>query len=222
MPATSRAVPAPEAPGPSAGTAPIMIALGRRAFRDGRVRTIAFVYLFAAYSYIQPVGYRHAYPTQSSRLSFAHSFAGNKGLRLFYGFPYDPITVSGYTAWRVGGTLAIVAAAWGLLAAVRALRTEEDMGRMELVLAGVVGRRTAFLSVMAAIAAGVLLLWLAEFAGFVLAGLPAGGSAYLALATVSVTPVCVGVGAIASQLAPTRALPSNWEARWLVCCSCSG
>jgi len=57
---------------------------------------------------------------------------------------------------------------------------------------------------MAAIAAGTLILWLAEFAGFLAGGLPAGGSAYLALATTSVVPVYVGVGALTSQLAPTR------------------
>jgi ABC-2 type transport system permease protein len=181
-----------------------MAALVRRAFRDGRVRTIAFAYLFAGYSYIQPVGYRHAYPTQSSRVVFAHAFANNAGLRLFYGEPHDLLMVSGYTAWRVGGTLAIFAAVFGLLAAVRALRTEEDTGRIELVLAGGVGRGTAFLSAMVAIAAGMSVLWLAEFVGFVVGGLAAGGSAYLALATVSVVPVCVGVGAVASQLAPTR------------------
>ena len=59
-------------------------ALARRAFRDARTRTIAFGYLFAAYAYIQPVGYRHAYPTLSDRLAFAHSFASNDALRLFY------------------------------------------------------------------------------------------------------------------------------------------
>jgi ABC-2 type transport system permease protein len=36
------------------------------------------------------------------------------------------------------------------------------------------------------------------------AGLPAGGSAYLALATASIVPVCAGIGAVAGQLAPTR------------------
>jgi ABC-2 type transport system permease protein len=179
-------------------------ALARRAFRDARVRTIAFAYLFAVYSYIQPVGYRHAYPTIPDRIAFAHSFANNVGLRLFYGEPRSVATVGGYTAWRVGGTLAIVAAAFGLLAAVRALRTEEEVGRMELVLAGAIGRRAAFLSAMGAIAAGIAILWLAEFAGFVLGGLPAGASAYLALATASVVPVFVGVGALVSQLAPTR------------------
>jgi polyether ionophore transport system permease protein len=179
-------------------------ALARRAFTDARVRTISFGYLFAVIAYIQPVGYRGAYPTPSSRLAFAHSFADNKAIRLFYGVPHDLLTVSGYTAWRVGGTLAIFAAVFGMLAAVRALRTEEDTGRMELVLSGSIGRGAAFLSAMVALAAGVLILGLAEFAGLVAAGLPAGGSADLALATASVVPVFVGVGALTSQLASTR------------------
>lgn len=182
------------------------LALVRQVFRDARVRTIAFTYLFALYAYIQPAGYRHTYPTLHDRLGFARSFGPNKALRLFYGEPYDLLTVSGYTAWRVGGTLAIFAAVFGLLAAVRSLRTEEDTGRMELVLAGIISRRTTYLTAIAAIAAGVLLLWLGEFTGFLLGGLPAGGAAYLALATVSVGPVFVGVGALSSQLAPTRRL----------------
>ncbi len=188
------------------GSRPAVWALTRRAFRDARTRTIAFAYLFAFYSYIQPVGYRHAYPTLSERLGFAHSFAGNDALRLFYGYPYEVTSVSGYSAWRVGGTLVIAAAVFGVLAAVRALRAEEDTGRMELVLAGCVGRGATYLCAMAAIAAGAVLLWVAQFAGFLIGGLAVGGSAYLALATVSVVPVFVGVGALVSQLAPTRRL----------------
>jgi ABC-2 type transport system permease protein len=181
-------------------------ALAGRALRDARTRTISFAYLFAIYAYIQPAGFRHAYPTVADRLAFAHSFAGNDALRLFYGYPYDPVTVGGYAAWRVGGTLAIAAAAFGVLAAVRALRTEEDTGRMELILTGAIGRGTAYVAVIVAIAAGVLALWVALLAGYLAGGLPAGESAYLALATASVVPVFVGVGALVSQLAPTRRL----------------
>lgn len=181
-----------------------MLALARRAFRDARVRTVSYAYLFAIYAYVQAVGYRHAYPTLADRLGFARSFGGNTAIRLFYGEPHDLLTVSGYCAWRVGGTLAILAAIFGLLAAVRALRTEEDAGRMELVLAGAVGRRTVYLAAALAIAVGTLLLWAAELVGFLAGQLPVGGSAYLALATASVVPVCVGIGAIACQLAPTR------------------
>jgi ABC-2 type transport system permease protein len=176
----------------------------RRAFRDARVRTLAFAYLFAIYSYIQPVGYRHAYPTLASRAAFAQAFGNNVGLRLFYGYPFDLLTVGGYTAWRVGGVLAIAAAAFGVLAAVRPLRGDEEAGRTELVLAGIVGRRASYLAAMAAIAAGIVALWVAMLVGFVVGGLPWGGSAFLALATVSVAPVFVGLGAVASQVAPTR------------------
>jgi ABC-2 type transport system permease protein len=188
----------------SGSSASAVWALARRAFRDARVRTISYAYLFAIYAYVQAVGYRHTYPTLAGRLAFAHSFSGNAAIRLFYGEPHDLLTVSGYCAWRVGGTLAILAAVFGLLAAVRAFRTEEEAGRMELVLAAVLGRRAVYFAALLAIAAGTLLLWLAELGGFIAGGLPVAGSAYLALATVSVVPVCVGVGAIVSQLAPTR------------------
>jgi len=61
-----------------------------------------------------------------------------------------------------------------------------------------------FVSALAAIAASTALLWVAESAGFVVAGLPVVGSSFLALATVSIIPVFAGIGAVASQLAPTR------------------
>ncbi len=179
-------------------------AIARRAFVDGRIRTLSFAYLFAFAAYANVLGYRSAYPALSDRLALAHSLGRNDAVRLFYGKPYDLLSVGGYAAWRVGGVMAIFAAVWGLLAAVRALRAEEDAGRAELVLAGILARRSVYLSALAAIAAGALILWLATFLGFAIAGLPVGGSAYLALAILVTAPVFAGIGALASQLAPTR------------------
>jgi ABC-2 type transport system permease protein len=187
-------------------------ALVRRAFADGRVRTIGFAWLFAAIAYIQPASYRTTYPTVADRLAFARSFGDNKAVRLFYGEPHDLLTVGGYTAWRVGGTLAIFAAVWGLLAAVRGLRAEEDAGRRELVLAGTVGRGGAYVTSLIAIGLGAALLWFAAFIALVLARLPVGASAYLALSACSVIGVFAGVGALASQLAPTRRLATELSA----------
>lgn len=178
--------------------------IGRRAFADARIRTLSFAYLFAAAAFLNPLAYRHTYTTIAERLAFAHSFAHNKAVVLFYGKAYDLLTVGGYSAWRTGGVLTILAAVYGLLAAVRALRTEEDSGRAELVLAAGVSRRDVYIGSLTGIAAGVVLLWAAGWIGSVLGGLPAGGAAYLALAIVSVVPVFVGVGAVASQIAPTR------------------
>ncbi len=180
------------------------VALTRRAFGDAKVRTIAFAYLFAAYAFIQPVGYRSAYKTIAARQGFARSFGNNTAIRLFYGEPHDLLTVSGYTAWRVGGVLVIVAAVWGVLAAVRALRAEEDAGRTELVLSGAVSRITLNGSAMLAIAEGAFLLWLVTWAGLTVGGLNPASSAFMALSIVSVIPPFVGVGALASQFAPRR------------------
>jgi polyether ionophore transport system permease protein len=180
------------------------IALARRSFASGRGRTLSFAVLFALVAYIQPVSYRRAYPTLADRLAFARSFADNKAIRLFYGVPHDLLTVGGYTAWRVGGIVAVFAAVWGALAAIAAMRTEEDAGRTELVLAFGVSRGVASAAALCAIAAGVLVLWGALVLALLLAGLPAGGATVLGLAIVSVIGVFVGVGALASQLAQTR------------------
>ena len=185
------------------------LALVRRALRDARARTLGFGYLFAAVAYIQPFAYRHAYPTLLDRERFAHSFADNKAVVLFYGKAYDLLSVGGYTAWRVGGTLAIFAAVFGLLAAVRALRAEEDGGRAELVLAAPVGRATVWRAAMAAIAVQCAVLWLATCLGLVAGGLPVAGSAYLALAVASVVPVFAGVGALSSQLGASKRVASE-------------
>jgi len=181
-------------------------ALARRAFSDARARNASFAVLFALVAYAQAVAYRSDYPTQAERLSFAHAFAGNASLRLFYGRPFDLLTTGGYVAWRVGGIVAILAGVWGLLAAVRALRAEEEAGRTELVLAAPVARSTSYRAALLGCAAGVVLLWLALLLATVGGGLPARESAYFALAVLSPAPVFVGVGALASQLAPTRRL----------------
>ena len=137
--------------------------------------------------------------------AFARSFADNNALRLFYGYPHDLLTVSGYSAWRVGGTLAI--ARRGLRAARRRARAAHRGGGRphRAVLAARVGRSTAYLSAIAAIAAGIVILWLARDRW---ASSPAAcrrrarpTSRWRPCRSV---PVFVGVGALASQLAPTR------------------
>jgi ABC-2 type transport system permease protein len=190
--------------GSERSTTPPVLAVAIRAFLDARTRTAVFAYVFAVYAFVQPFGYRHAYPSLEARTAFARAFAGNVGLRLIYGEPHDVASVAGYTAWRVGGTLAIAAAIYGLFAGVRVRRADEDTGRAELLLAGAVTRLGLQAAGAAAIAAGAATLWLAEFAGFAVGGLPAGGAAYLALATASVVPVCAGLGAVAGELASSR------------------
>jgi ABC-2 type transport system permease protein len=181
-------------------------AIARRRFAEGRVRDLSFALFFLVYALGQTSAYRSTYPTTQERLDFARSFGDNKAIRLFYGVPHDLLTSGGYAAWRVAGILAIFAAAWGLLAAVKSMRAEEDSGHEELILASAVGRRTSFAASIAAGVGGATILWAAVWLGLVAAKLPSGESALLALGTCSVYLVFLGAGALASQLASTRRL----------------
>ena len=182
-------------------------AIARRALADARARrTIGFALLFAVSSAPRrSSATARTYPTQADRIAFARTFGDNGAIRLFYGVPHDLLTVGGYAGWRVGGFMSLFAAVWGVLAAVRALRTEEDTGRRELVLAAPVSRR----SVRRRLARRDRARRRASSGSRrspALAGarLPVGGSAYLALAVISPVPVFAGVGALASQIAPNR------------------
>lgn len=194
----------------SASSRQAVVALAIQVLRDSRIRTLGFAYLFAVYSFLQPYGYRKAYPSVASRMAFASTFGQNKGLRIFYGEPYSLLSVSGYTAWRVGGTLAIGAAVFGVLAAVRALRAEEEAGRMELVLSGALSRRAVYLAAMSAVLVEACVLFLAEFVGLLAGGISLAGAAYLALATSSCIPVFAGIGAVVGEIAPTRRSAREW------------
>jgi ABC-2 type transport system permease protein len=180
-------------------------AIAWRTLGDSRTRTISFALIFFIASAAQVLSYRAAYPMLEDRLKLARTIIENEALQLLYGDPRELLTVGGYASWRLGA-LAIFAGLFGVFAAVRALRAEEDSGRQELVLSGVVSRRAAYLAALTGIAAGALILWLALFAGIAVGRPGLAGSAYLALALVSPVPVFVGVGALASQLAPTRRL----------------
>jgi ABC-2 type transport system permease protein len=144
-----------------------------RAFADARLRTLCFAAFFFLYGLVQPIGYAKAYPKLADRIGLAQSFGTNPALQLFYGAPHQLQTVGGYTAWRVGGFTALVAAFVGLLAAVRAFRGEEESGRFEIVAVGAISRRAAFASRLAAIGLMIAALWLALALGVLLGGLSA-------------------------------------------------
>ena len=139
-------------------------ALARQTLRDARTRTISFALLFLLGSGVQGSAYRAAYPTLQDRLQLERSFGDNRAVRLLYGVPHDLLTVGGYMSWRLGA-FAIFAGLWGMLAAVRALRAEEDAGRRELVLSGAGEPRRVFRRALAGIAMGAAIVWLALLAG---------------------------------------------------------
>jgi ABC-2 type transport system permease protein len=112
-------------------------------------------------------------------------------------------SVGGYTLHRDALTLAVFAAMMSVLAVVRHTRQAEELGREEMLAAGVVGRYASLTAaVVVAVAANVALAVLLGL-GMVAAGQPAAGS-MVAGASIAVVGVAfTGVAAVTSQLAST-------------------
>jgi len=112
-------------------------------------------------------------------------------------------SVGGYSLHRDGLTLAVLAAVMSILAVVRHTRQAEELGREELLGAGVVGRYASLTSaVITALAANVALALLLGLA-MVVAGQPVPGSLGGGTSIALVGVVFTGVAAVTSQLLST-------------------
>ncbi|HWJ82605.1 MAG TPA: ABC antibiotics transporter [Nocardioides sp.] len=112
-------------------------------------------------------------------------------------------SVGGYTLHRDGLTLAVLAAMMSVLAVVRHTRQSEELGREEMLAAGVVGRHASLAAAaVVTLAADVVLALLLGLA-MVVAGQPLAGSLVGGASIAVVGAVFVGVGAVTCQLAST-------------------
>jgi len=174
--------------------------------------------VFAASVASAAVSYPTLYGSPASRRALAAAYGSNHATSALFGPAPHLDTVAGFTAFKVGMSLVLLGAVWGLLTGTRLLRGEEDQGRWELLLAGGTTPRRATAQALAGLAAGVVVLWALTAAGTVVAGgrpgvgITAGPACYFALAMVATAAVFTGVGALASQLASTRRRAAAWSA----------
>ncbi len=166
--------------------------------------------VFGLYVASSALGYAATYKTPQARAQLAATFGANAGFNALIGPAHQIGTVAGFTAWRALGVLSVVGGVWGLLTGTRLLRGEEDSGRWELLLAGHTTPRGATAKAVGGLAAGLLTLFGITALLTVAVGqrstvhIGAGASLYLTLALVATGAIFLAVGALASQLAPTR------------------
>ncbi len=122
-------------------------------------------------------------------------------MAVIYGPAFDLSTAGGFTAWRIGGLLAVFTALMAIFTVTRHSRAEEDSGRAELLASGAVGR-SALLTAAIAVAAGAsLLIGMLEALVLIAADLPVAGAIALGLATAATGVVFAAIAAVACQLA---------------------
>ena len=172
--------------------------------------SVAWIVGFAALGAATVAGYSAAYPTVAERRALASQIGANLGFQALYGRAHRLDTLGGFAAWRVGGSMMVIAAVWGALSVTKVLRGDEEAGRTELLLASPLGARQWF-----AVTAGVMACWqiaagIALCATLVATGLAATGATLIATSTTVAGVSGVALGALTSQLLATRRRAAVW------------
>jgi ABC-2 type transport system permease protein len=166
--------------------------------------------LFGLVVFSSAQGFVATYPTRAGREQLARSLGTNQGVRALFGPTRRIDTVAGFTAWRSTAVVALIAGIWGLLLATKLLRGAEEDGRWERLLAGATTRRRGTAQGLGGLAAGLFALWAVTATISAAVGrthdtrFSITASAFLAVAQVANAAVFLAVGALCSQLVPTR------------------
>ncbi|MCC3316732.1 MULTISPECIES: hypothetical protein [Nocardia] len=166
--------------------------------------------VFGVVTWLEVIQFAKEYPTAADRARLVAMMGTNIGITALFGPSPDIDTPAGYAATHAVGVLGIIGAAWGLLAATRALRGEEDSGRWEVLLAGATTPRRAAAAALAGLGIAWLTLWAVTAAIYAATGryhdarFSVATALFAAAATAAAAAVFLAVGALCSQLASTR------------------
>ena len=162
--------------------------------------------------------YARIYKTPAERERLAEVFGRDHAASALFGPAPQLQTVAGFTVFKVSMTLMIIGAVWGLLTSTRLLRGDEDAGRWEILVSGQTTRGRGVAQVLAGLGAGAAVLWAITALVTVVAGrsssirIGVAAGLYLALALVASAVMFLAVGAMTSQLAPSRRQAAGYAA----------
>jgi ABC-2 type transport system permease protein len=176
--------------------------LARLAVRRDRIGLAASVYVIVAAVAGTAYTFKKLYPTAAGRAALAAAGGSNPALRFLYG-RLDGSSLGALTTWRYGIWAGIFAALLAIFVVIKHTRSDEEAGRLELVGSAVVGRQAALVAALTTAAAPLVVVSALLCLALPLVGLPAGGSAVLALGIGCCGLAFTGVAAVAAQLTST-------------------
>jgi ABC-2 type transport system permease protein len=173
--------------------------LAKLAARRDRIALPVIVYVLVIMVATNAYEFKKLYPTAAGRQSLAASSESNPALRFLYG-RLDGSSLGSITVWRIGVWAALFAALATIFLVIRHTRADEEAGRLELVGSAAVGRSAALVAALG-VATTVMLLVIALLCLVLpFTGLPAAGSALLALSIGACGLALAGIAAAAAQL----------------------
>ena len=186
----------------------------RRAIRSA----VVWGYVFGVTVASAALSYTSIYKTAPERRQLARSFGANRAASALFGPAPKLQTVAGFTVFKVSMTLMVVGAVWGLLTSTRLLRGDEEAGRWELLTSGLTTKGGAAAQALGGLVAAASVLWVVTALVTVVVGrsssvrIDAPAGLYFALALVASALMFLAVGALTSQLVPSRRTAAGYAA----------
>lgn len=187
----------------------------RLSLRRDRIWWPAWIVVLSVQVVATAGAFESLFPTVGSRLELGPTMGRNTSLRAMYGPVFDLTSPGGFTAWRIGGVVAVFIALMSLLTVLRHTRAEEEAGRLELLRSGVVGRHAPLTAALLVTIGANLVLALVVVGGLILEGIPAVGSVALGLGFLGCGIVFAGVGAVTAQISENARTARGMAASFL-------
>jgi ABC-2 type transport system permease protein len=132
------------------------------------------------------------------------ALAENPAVRILSGPPVALDDPGGFTVWRIGTPVSVLASGWIMLAATRITRGEEDGGRWDLLLAGRLRMADVVVRCLAALVGSATLIGVAVAAGLLAAGTELTGAVIHAAGITCVALTFATTAVLAAQVMPRR------------------
>nr|WP_090343997.1 polyketide antibiotic transporter [Mycolicibacterium malmesburyense]CRL75235.1 putative exporter of polyketide antibiotics-like protein [Mycolicibacterium malmesburyense] len=175
----------------------------RLAVRQVRRGTLVVFAVCAAMSFLVAAQYKSTFQAEMSPEAL-RALAENPAIRVLFGTPMALDDAGGFTVWRMGTPLLVVAGVWIMLTAVRITRGDEDAGRSELLLSGALRTSDVLRSCLVTLAGSALMIAVGVWAAMLAAGTSLAGTTLYAAGFLGVTATFATIGFVAGQLMPTR------------------
>jgi ABC-2 type transport system permease protein len=132
------------------------------------------------------------------------AMAGNPIERILLGPPAALDDPGGFTVWRTGTAVLVLASVWIMLATTRITRGEEDAGRWNLLLAGRLRMADVVIHCLAALVGTATMIGVAVAAALLAAGTELAGTVIYAAGITGVAMTFATTALLAAQVMPRR------------------
>src|SRR3990170_1258423 len=177
-----------------AGTIPLI----RLAFRRDRFIMPLWIFLYALIPLSAVSATIALYPTAAARAAYAQIVTASPAFTGLYGFLYGS-SIGALIAWRYAN-IHWMAGLASFLTVIRHTRTDEELGRRDVLGATVVGRQAPLTAAVIVACTANLLLAAIIAVGMIALDQPAAGSVSFGLSAAAAGFVFVAIGAVCAQL----------------------